>query len=331
MRYIITALLVIIAHSARADTGLIFPSDNTVGVCQYIDNPGTDESVAFKWDDPHLNGLHWWGPADAGVTYMWEYKPDVHAGYRTTFFYSRGDGEFDSPGYQMYYGAHPIPRPAISGWGGGAGTDPEQYWEIAGMLDGNDEVRTGEYDHGNPLVNGVLVDQTGTWFQQAFVVEGPPGRVGASSDIGTGEHLATFYFQLQTGMGHDDYIQFRAVSSYGTATPTDPILYWGNDPWCFNNEKMAGTFRNLKIWDRALTDSEIAAQAGVDTQILKSVDSNIWYHNPNPTPSDILDKSGGTAHDPNWASSSRPTLYDTGTPAAVPTFMGTLITGGSIQ
>jgi hypothetical protein len=36
--------------------------------------------------------------------------------------------------------------------------------------------------------------------------------------------------------------------------------------------------------------------------------ANIWYLNMNPTPTDIVDKSG-KGHHPAWATSARPSLW----------------------
>ncbi len=316
MRALVLIPVLLFAFSAEADTGLVFPSDNSDGACKYMEvDDHLDETVAFKWDFPSQNGLHWFGPDDIGVTYTWELKSNYQVGYYTTFFYSKGDGDFESP-YETYYGAHPFPQPSGVNM-------PNAYWEIAGMGNGADEVRTGPYNDRNDPPTLSEIVKTGIWFKQALVIEPSPAK-----GISAGKHVATFYTNLPS-VDSFDFVQVVSASGYGSqeAPLTDEVLYFGNAPWCFGNEKMSGTFRNLKIWARPLSQQEIIDQAGDDAQLTKGVGTlgtGLWYHNPNPTPTGsgaapvgIQDLSGETAHNPVWVNDDfLPSLYSVPEPSA---------------
>lgn len=90
--------------------------------------------TAFRLDSPQLNGLPLWGPANAGVTYIWECIPQTQNGYYTTFFYAQSDGQFNvnADNDTGYYGAHPWPP------GGESGST--HRWEIP--IRGGDETNT---------------------------------------------------------------------------------------------------------------------------------------------------------------------------------------------
>eukprot|EP00216_Chloropicon_sp_CCMP2111_P002248 CAMPEP_0198243412 /NCGR_PEP_ID=MMETSP1446-20131203/27569_1 /TAXON_ID=1461542 ORGANISM="Unidentified sp, Strain CCMP2111" /NCGR_SAMPLE_ID=MMETSP1446 /ASSEMBLY_ACC=CAM_ASM_001112 /LENGTH=88 /DNA_ID=CAMNT_0043927221 /DNA_START=417 /DNA_END=680 /DNA_ORIENTATION=+ len=66
-----------------ADTGLDFPGSAA------IPNGNT---VRFKFEAPHLNGLPIYGPDGRGVTYIWRALPRRQAGYYTAFFWGNDDG-----------------------------------------------------------------------------------------------------------------------------------------------------------------------------------------------------------------------------------------------
>jgi hypothetical protein len=101
----------------------------------YLDFPsnvtGGDQSapfVALQYDDPHLDGLPFAGPADAGVTYMWRINQRAQTGYYVTLWWSQGDGGF-TPAHQ-YVGGHPYPKV-------GNNTGTVQRWEIAAPSGGD--------------------------------------------------------------------------------------------------------------------------------------------------------------------------------------------------
>lgn len=285
----IIALLLLFAPTASAETGLIFPTKGDQG-----DVWDCGASVAFKWDNPSQNGLPLVGTGSgagrSGVTYMWEYLPRQQTGYHTTFFYGRGDGSFDLGGVQSFYGAHPYP---IGGAGGST-----HNWEISGTDDFGDFQNTGPLSNQGPP-RQVVKD---VWYKQALVIDVQ----------GDNTKLATFYIDLPN-VATTDFIQHESQVGWGNDTSplTDELLQFGDAPWCptVNHERMGGTFRNLRIWVHNLSEAEILAKSGSDAQLLKSGETNLWYHNPNPTPTDISDKSGSPTHNPSWLSASRPTLY----------------------
>ena len=323
MKSLVAAIL-LFAMTASADTGLEFPSND-------LNAPECEtplEMFAFKFTG--AANLPYYGTADGGVTISWEIYPNAPAGtyaYWVTFFMDENSGSFGS---NAYYGAHPYPWTydgACPGNYGGTQTE-NPVWEISNGVDqiGRDDIfdSAGTCTGEDPENNLVTYD---VWHKQAFTVK----RTGTSVEM-------KFYVDLPSVADPDVIVLTRTENTGNAPIPTTPDLYWGDAPWACNDaqhERLNGILRNVKIWDGLKDEQYLIDNAGADIQLDKSDTTNepgLWYHNPNPTPSDILDKSGGTAHDPVWVDVNfKPTLYDTGTPAAVPTFLGTLITGGSIQ
>jgi hypothetical protein len=302
LRLALIAIGVVVASSASAETGLVFPRNQDAPL---------DEKYAFQWENPQslADPLPWFGMDDGGVTYLWQYKPAADlSGYIATFFYSRGDGQFESPPgqYEMYYGCHPFPYPDP----GSTSTGPHQ-WELAGLIDGQDELRVG-----NKLVGERQVVED-VWYTQAFVV----------SKDSRGYPTGKFYIDLP-GTGNTDWIATTSISTtYGATTSHDMVLMFGAAPWTGPNppfgigwnERLSGTLRGLKIFDKALSEADILTEAsGLDDDLAHSAGGAgmLWYSNVDPTPDGanpdpigIRDKSGNGNH-PQWYDDSyKPTLY----------------------
>lgn len=258
-----------------ADTGLDFPSNG--------DAP-SDAFVAFQFLNPQNNGAPIWGPSNQGVTYIWKYRPRQQDGYYVTMWWSRGDGHFNQGGYYGYYGGHPYPQ-------GGGASNPNHYWELAGMGDGADTVHTLS---GSPLA--VVKD---VWYTQAL-------RITVNAN---GTKTARFYINLPS-VANGNIIQVTSTASYGDTLPPSPALTFGDSPWYadFQHERMSGVIRGIKIFNKVLSEAATLAEAASDALVTSEGQANIWYMNINPTPSDISDKSG-KGHNPSWASSVRPSLY----------------------
>ena len=84
----------------------------------------------------------------------------------------------------------------------------------------------------------------------------------------------------------------------------------GDAPWYaqYQHERLSGVLRGIKIFNKALSESDLLAEAGSDSLVTTEGQANIWYMNVNPSPSDISDKSG-RGHHPVWASSAKPSLW----------------------
>src|SRR5512139_3730409 len=98
--------------ASRPDGSVIGLDGGNGGPRYALDFPsnvtGGDQSapfVALQYDDPHLNGLPFAGPSNAGVTYMWRVKHRAQTGYYVTLWWSQGNGGF-TPDHQ-YVGGHP--------------------------------------------------------------------------------------------------------------------------------------------------------------------------------------------------------------------------------
>jgi hypothetical protein len=85
--------------------------------------------------------------------------------------------------------------------------------------------------------------------------------------------------------------------------PANPVLTFGDAPWAPGNEMLSGILRGIQVYDGLLSISEIAAEVASPGSARMP-----WYLNLNPTPDDILDRSGNNHH-PRWVGPLRPTLY----------------------
>jgi hypothetical protein len=258
----------VVPAAGGAVTGLDFPSNG--------DSPSS-AFVAFQFLNPHQNGLPMWGANNAGVTYIWKYRPRQQAGYYVTFWWSNnGTFEWEGGKPDSYYGAHPYPK------GGGAGTT-SHLWEIGGMDYGADNVTT--MNGANKLVT------KDRWYTQAL-------RITSNAN---GTRTARFYIDLpSTAAG--DVIEVTSPSYFGVTVPPKPALTFGDSPWYANyqHERLSGVLRGIKIFNKVLSEGDTLAEAASDALATGEGNANVWYMNVNPTPDDIRDKSG-RGHHPSWA------------------------------
>jgi len=254
-------------------TGLEFPSNDLV-----MDG----DTVRFKFTDPQSNGLPIYGPGGNGVTYIFKVFPKQQTGYYTTFFWGNDDGSgtlnsfFWKNGFteaDTYYGAHPYPDSASS-------TGTTHSWEIS-------------VDQGDVLNGAVVKNQ---WYTQALVAWRDP----------SGSKHHEFYWDLpNVDAGH--MVTYVAPATYGEAAPPNPALTFGDAPWEPGKELCSCILRGIQIYSARLTPAEI--QQEIDSPLSTAAGSaSIWYLNLNPTPTDILDKSGRGNH-PDWVDFLRPALW----------------------
>jgi hypothetical protein len=207
------------------------------------------------------------------ATYVWRINPRQQSGYYTTFFWAQADGAFIA---DSYYGAHPYPDNGLE-------TGRSHKWEIS--INGLDVTSDA---NGNSTALGY-----GVWRTQALRVY----------DDGTAKRHE-FYWDLPDTT---KVIRYSAARSYGASPPFTPALTFGDAPWSVGNERLSGILRGLQIYSSALSLSDILAEIGAPLSTVAG-NSNIWYLNLNPTPSDISDKSG-RGHHPSWVGSGRATLW----------------------
>jgi hypothetical protein len=268
---------VTVTAASGAVTGLNFPSNG--------DSP-SNAFVAFQFYNPHQNGLPMWGPDNGGVTYIWKYRPRQQAGYYVTFWWSN-NGRFESVDGKpdSYYGAHPYPR------GGGTGTTTHD-WEVAGLDYGSDYMTT--------LAGSTKQVVKDRWYTQAL-------RIVVNAD---GTKTARFFIDLPS-TSPSDVIQKIGPAYFGTKNPAAPALTFGDSPWYadYQHERLSGVLRGIKVFNKALSEADMLAEAASDALVTSQGLANVWYLNINPTPSDISDKSG-KGHHPVWAdSANKATLW----------------------
>ena len=193
--------------------------------------------------------------------------------YQTCFFY--GHPAFFS-NTTRYYGAGPYPSPSPSG---------PLRWEIA--ADGGDFV-------------GDLV-QLGRWYSCAFV----------GWRDGSGTHHRFYYDLPNTAK----LIVDDQDGGYFSSVDSNAEICFGDAPWDHvrsgpnSKEQLRGRLRGLKIFTARLSEVDLLDEASSDALASSLGRSAIWYHNSNPRPDDLLDKSGRGNHFSWYNSSTRASLY----------------------
>jgi hypothetical protein len=207
------------------------------------------------------------------ATYIWRVKLRQQSGYYTTFFWGP-DGPFTGA---SYYGCHPYPD------GEPKGTSRAHKWELS--INGGDNVTDA---NGNSTQLGYDV-----WKTQALRV----------FDNGV-DKVHEFYWDLP-----DTTKVIRSVLDrrYGTPAPANPALNFGDAPWALGGERLSGVLRGIQLYSAALSVSDLLTEASTPLSTSQGA-ANIWYLNMNPTPTDIVDKSG-KGHHPAWATSARASLW----------------------
>jgi hypothetical protein len=205
------------------------------------------------------------------ATYIWRAHPRQQNSYYSAFFWGNDDGQDDLNTFFATIACYYGAHPYPDGGDGGA----THKWEIS--VDGVDPV------------NGVVVyDQ---WYTQAFRAWGD----------GTGKHHEYYWDLPATDAAH--LVTYNAATSYGTTNPPVPALTWGDAPWAPGGETWNGMLRGFQFYDALLSNAQIAAEIASPGSVRTP-----WYLNLDPTPTDILDKSG-SGHHPAWVGPLRPTLW----------------------
>lgn len=277
---IISVILVLASTLQAQTTGLDFPSNG--------DTP-KDTFVAFQFLNPQNNGLPFWGPEGGGTTFIWKYQPRQQAGYYVTFWWSNnGSFLWDGGSSNTYYGAHPYPR-------GGGGSTTSHDWEIATDRGGDfTNTRTGSK---KPVIKDI-------WYTQAL-------RVTRNSN---GTKNLVFYTAIPS-IADADVVEVTVPSDYGEKNPPSPAITFGDSPWFadfYGNERLSGILRHIKIFNKALSQSDMLAEAAAENLVTGEGAANIWYMNINPTPEDISDHSG-KGHSFTWANPNHKAGLWTGT------------------
>ncbi len=151
-----------------------------------------------------------------------------------------------------------------------------------------------------------------TDYQHFWEIAAPPGRDFVSSTHVVYDH---WYTQVavcdKSGSTtvHEFYWDWpdttKVVRHTGAeySDPPRPGLVVGDAPWNQGHEVWDGILRGFQFYDAALTRTEIAREV-----VSPGSARTPWYLSVNPTPSDILDKSGNEHH-PVWVGDERPSLW----------------------
>lgn len=207
--------------------------------------------AVIQFANPQNDGLPMWGPGNAGVTIIRKIRVTATSGhgqpgYYGMFWYSRGDGHFDSGGIQNYYGFHPYPNPP--------GASTSHNWEIAAV----------QADFTDTLGGGPLAVQYGVTLIQALVVT----RVSSTTK------RLRMYCNLPS-VSNNDIVQPDDVAYDDNNPSSSPMLTIGDSPWFadYQNERFGGILDWQQIYARALSQAEVLQVAAAPTAPL----SGLWW------------------------------------------------------
>jgi len=244
--------------------------------------------VALQYDDPHLNGLPFAGPDNAGVTYMWRVNQRHQTGYYVTLWWSQGDGGF-TPAHQ-YFGGHPYPIVANN-------TGTTHRWEIAAPSGGDYFTTRAGYDTSETVTYDV-------WRTQAL-------RVVRNED---GSKTYTFYVDLPS-VEPVDVLEWTSGTGGDIAetVPASPKITIGDSPWYsgYQHERLSGLFGELIIEAAARSEEEILEQAQNMQELTPAFAPDIWYFKPGWRSVDDVVSEDGSGRTLYWADpSNKATLGD---------------------
>ncbi|MDQ3002970.1 MAG: hypothetical protein M3Y08_17125, partial [Fibrobacterota bacterium] len=217
------------------------------------------------------------------ATYIWRVNLRKQAGYYATFYWGPS-ADFTGT---AYFGAHPYPD------GEPKSQSTAHKWALA--LDGFNYVN----------------DAKGASTQLGYDVWKIQGlRV---FDNGANK-IQEFYWDLPDTT---KVIRTLMARSYGSTPPSSPALTFGSAPWAPFSHRLSGILRGIQLYSTALSQADLVGEVA-SPQATAAGASSIWYLNMNPTPGDILDKSG-KGHNPGWVTSARAGLWTGATGPSAPT------------
>lgn len=232
-------------------------------------------------------------------TAIWKANFVQQTGYYALTWHSQNTGTFAASPFE--YGAHPYPSTGTvdatgraTGVTGATGTVHQH--EIAGL-------GAGDY-LSSPGGSSVNVTK-GIWYTQARTAE----LVLAGTMV---RH--TFWPDI---LNNSSFSIVQDITSVGfPAAGGSAAFYFGASDWTpvgsANDECPSCTLRGLKLFNAALTLSDITTEAASESNSPQTSAgaAAVWYMNNNPTPTDITDKSSA-GHTPVWptGNANRPTLY----------------------
>ncbi len=267
------------------DAGIVVIDGGPLGSRSALDFPsnvtGSDQSspmVALSFDDPHLHGLPFAGPSNAGVTYMWRVAQRAQTGYYVTLWWAQGDGGFTSDA--QYVGGRPYPKV-------GNNTGTTHRWEIAAPAGGDYFDTRAGLGTSKDVVYGV-------WRTQAL-------RVVRNANA---SKTYTFYSALPS-VAADDVLEWTSGTGGDVAEtpPPSPKLTIGDSPWyaSYQHERLSGLFGELIISAAAKSESEILAQAADMKHLTSAFAAGVWFFKPGWRTVDDLTCEAGTGHAFHWA------------------------------
>lgn len=233
---------------------LRFPSNSSA-------SNNTDPYAVIEFVNPHLDGMRMWGANNTdGITVIRKLKTIAQAGYFAGFWYTRGDGQFNSPTLLPYWGFHPYPDPPPSA--------TNHCYEIA--INGLDIVNASGQDWNDAGSNKIAVPH-GTTHLEAIRIT----RNNANSKT------LRFYTNLPN-VDNPNCVEYTVtVAGYGeTDLSESPKITIGDSPWwaVFQHERFSCDLDTIKIFNAVLSEADVVSESEDFSRIVTSAgQASIWW------------------------------------------------------
>lgn len=248
-----------------------------------VDDAGADSTsnttapfAALQFNDPASAGLNVYGASNtAGQCWVWKVQYIAQLGYYALHWYSRGDGQFNSPSLLPYHGCHPYPAQGYNNK-----DYPLHIWECAtqgpsGGMDIIDSSGTNWSDGMNsgtppPVTNGTQINYDQTYVQGLRIIRN-------SADSVT--HV--FYPDLpNTSFTIAQTYNLTGIGNQTIPGGNSPKFTIGDSPWYtnFQHERASCYYDAVKLFSSVLTVSDMVSEASDFTSIKTSAGAAaIWW------------------------------------------------------
>lgn len=249
---------------------LQFPSNvNDAGTPDAFNT--TAPLAVLRFSNPAAAGLDVYGSGNtAGITIIWAVSYIAQIGYYALHWYSRGDGQFNSPTLRPYHGAHPYPAKGYDDR-----TYAQHIWECACMgpsggmdiIDGSGtNWVSGMNTAAPPITSGTEVTYGATFLQALRVTRNSADSV-----------THTFYRNLPSTT---DIIS-QTFNSTGIGNETiagalSPQVTVGDSPWfaVFQHERASCIYDRVKWFNADIGQAAVLTESADFTQ---TSSPNIWW------------------------------------------------------
>lgn len=259
-------ILSIVGRTAGIEVPPPIATESTHALVFPCNVSGSDTSAPYaviEYANPHTNGLPIWGPGNAGVTVVRKLVTYQQTGYYEQFFWSQGDGSFDSA--NGYWGMHPYPQnrsnSGTTHWHE-ISTDARDFVNFDGNYSYDPDYGTWSGNNATDNVDEVL--------RQAIRVE----------YIDANHKQLTYYTNLPSTDASEKVFADITNPGYGNSAPPSPKITIGDSPWyaSYQHERFCGALYGEKIFATLLSESDTLAEAADFSQVVTAAgQASIWW------------------------------------------------------